>query len=162
MSCQSLLKDYIMKHVCTFIWFALMLPICIVAQDKPLDLQIQYNKETKNLVFTITNKTKAEIYFMNDLGYQQGSIFWLKAYDVDNQCIFRLDFAYCQDGEKIKKSFVVQPGETIVCSYPSLVKKYIEENYPSTKKIEIDTWLAYGTSEPVKFICDRITVSFDY
>ena len=67
-----------MKHVCIFIWFALMFPICIVAQDKPLDLQIQYNKETKNLVFTVTNKAKAEIYFMNDRGNKQDSLFWLK------------------------------------------------------------------------------------
>ena len=79
-----------MKHVCIFIWFALMFPICIVAQDKPLDLQIQYNKETKNLVFTVTNKAKAEIYFMNDRGNKQDSLFWLKAYDANNECTFGL------------------------------------------------------------------------
>ena len=159
MSCQSLLKDYIMKHVCTFIWFALMFPICIVAQDKPLDLQIQYNKETKSLMFTITNKAKSKVFFMNDIGDKQGSLFWLKAYDADNKCTFWLDFVYCHAGEKFRKVFVMQPGETIIFSYPSLVKRYIEEN---PKKIEIDAWLAYGITESVKFIRDRVTVNFDY
>ncbi|WP_294632688.1 hypothetical protein [uncultured Bacteroides sp.] len=151
-----------MKHVCIFIWFALMFPICIVAQDKPLDLQIQYNKETKNLVFTVTNKAKAEIYFMNDRGNKQDSLFWLKAYDANNECTFWLDFVYCHAGEKIRKVFVMQPGETIIFSYPSLLERYIEANHPSTKKIEIDACLVYGTTDPVKLIYDRATVSFDY
>ncbi len=147
-----------MKHVCIFIWFALMLPICIVAQDKPLDLQIQYNKETKNLVLTITNKAKSEVFFINDRGNQQSSLFWLKAYDADNQCTFNLDFIYRQEGEKFKQAFFIQPGETIVCSYPSLVKQYIEESHP--KKIEIDAWLSYGTKE--QHFRDKVKVSFDY
>ncbi|MDE6173093.1 MAG: hypothetical protein K2G34_08600, partial [Bacteroides sp.] len=157
-----LLKDYIMKHVCTFIWFALMLPICIVAQDKPLDLQIQYNKETRKLVLTLTNKAKSEIYFINDRGNLQGSLFWLKAYDADNQCTFNLDFIYHQDGEELKKTFIIQPGETIVCSYSSLVKRYIEEEHPSTKKIEIDAWLVYGVKEQKRLTFDDVKASFDY
>ncbi|MDE5702834.1 MAG: hypothetical protein K2I15_10825 [Bacteroides sp.] len=149
-----------MKHVCIFICFALMFPIYIVAQDKPLDLQIQYNKETKNLVLTITNKAKSEVFFINDRGNQQSSLFWLQAYDVDNQCIFELDFIYQQDGEIFKQAFFIQPGETIVCSYPSLVKRYIEENHPSTKKIGIEAWLSYGTKE--QHFRDKVKVSFDY
>ena len=147
-----------MKHVCIFICFALMFPIYIVAQDKPLDLQIQYNKETKNLVLTITNKAKSEVFFINDRGNQQSSLFWLKAYDADNQCTFNLDFIYRQEGEKFKQAFFIQPGETIVCSYPSLVKQYIEERHP--KKIEIDAWLSYGTKE--QHFRDKVKVSFDY
>lgn len=151
-----------MKHVCIFIWFALMFPICIVAQDKPLDLQIQYNKETKNLVFTVTNKAKAEIYFMNDRGNKQGSLFWLKAYDVDNKCIFNIDFIYCQEGKECSKVFVIQPGETIVCSYPSLVEEYIKRYHSSTKKIEIDALLLYGIKGGKKPVFDIVKASFDY
>lgn len=152
-----------MKNVCVFLLFMLMFPICIAAQDKALDVRMQYNRETKDLVFFITNKVENGILFMNDTGGRQGSLFWLRIYDVKEKCLLNIDYIYRKNKGEYIKRFIIQPGETITCTYniPRLIKNSFKQ-MESIHKIEVEAWVMYGVRGQKKINFDILTKNFDY
>lgn len=142
----------------------LIFPICSNAQDKALDVQIQYNGNTKDLVFTLTNKVKNEILFINDGGTRQGSLFSVRLFDVKEKCIFNLDYVYRKNKNEYQKRFIIEPGETITCTYnvADLIKN-MSTPTEHIKILEIESWLVYGElEEQKKLIYDKLKKSFDY
>lgn len=115
------------------------------------------------ILFIITNKLENKILFANDTGSKQGSLFWLRLFDEKQRCIFNIDYVYQKDKNEYQKRFIIEPGETITCTYnvADLIKN-MSTPTEHIKKLEIESWLVYGIYGQKNIIFNQLKKSFDY